>query len=289
MIEPRIPSGGLEGYSVIVSGGGTGIGFGAAARLAADGAAVTICGRTEDKLKDAAPRIAAQAGHGGSVQYVAADMTSEDDVQRVVEKSLVPTGSLNGVFANAGGGGMPGPLHLQNTAEFMRVLNVNVLSTFLSIKYSVPHLVAAGGGSFVGMSSIAGHTTHRYFGAYTAAKAGIEQLMRNAADEYGPVHIRFNAVRPGFIATEIMDNIPRDSDLYRGWVANTPMGDVGQPADVAGLVRYLIGPESRWVTGVMINIDGGNALRSGPDFAPFVVPMYGAEAVLAKARPPGRN
>jgi len=289
MIEPRIPSGGLEGYAVIVSGGGTGIGYGAAARLAADGAAVTICGRTEDKLKEAASRLAALAGHGGSVQYVVADMTNEADVQRVVEKSLVPTGALKGFFANAGGGGMPGPLHLQNTDEFLRVLNVNVLSTFLSIKHSVPHMVAAGGGSFVGMSSIAGHTTHRYFGAYTAAKAGIEQLMRNAADEYGPVRVRFNAVRPGFIATEIMDNIPRDSEIYRGWIANTPMGDVGQPGDVAGLVRYLIGPESRWVTGTMINVDGGNALRSGPDFGPFVEPMFGADAVLAKTPAPGRN
>jgi NAD(P)-dependent dehydrogenase (short-subunit alcohol dehydrogenase family) len=112
--------------------------------------------------------------------------------------------------------------------------------------------------------------------------------MRNAADEYGPVKVRFNAIRPGFIATEIMDNIPRDSDLYRGWVANTPMGDVGQPDDVGGLVRYLIGPDSRWVTGTMINIDGGNALRSGPDFGPFVMPMYGADAVLGKTAP-GRN
>jgi NAD(P)-dependent dehydrogenase (short-subunit alcohol dehydrogenase family) len=289
MTEPTIPSGGLEGYSVIVSGGGTGIGRGAAARLIRDGAAVTICGRTESSLQDAVLRIAPLAGHGGSVQYVVADMTDEGDVQRVVEQSLAPTGALNGFFANAGGGGIPGPFHLQNTEEFLRVLNVNVLSTFLSIKHSVPHLVAAGGGSFVGMSSIAGHQTHRYFGAYTAAKAAIEQLMRNAADEYGPVHVRFNAVRPGFIATEIMEHIPRDSEVYSGWIANTPMGDVGQSEDVAGLVRYLIGPESRWVTGTIINIDGGNALRSGPNFKPFVEPMYGADALLAKAPPPARN
>jgi len=289
MNAPKIPSGGLEGYAVIVSGGGTGIGRACAARLAADGAAVTICGRTEDKLADAALRVAETAGHGGRVQYVVADMTKEEDVQRVVAKALEPTGVMNGFVANAGGGGVPGPYHLQNTDEFLRVLHLNLLSTFLSVKHSVPHMVAAGGGSFVGMSSIAGHTTHRYFGAYTAAKGGIEQLMRNAADEYGPVKVRFNSVRPGFIATEIMENIPRDSDIYRGWIANTPMGDVGQPEDVAGLVRYLIGPEARWITGTAINIDGGNALRGGPDFGPFLEPMVGRDAILAKAPPPVRN
>lgn len=285
MLPTKTPSGGLEGYSVIVTGGGTGIGRACAARLAADGAAVTICGRTEERLVDAARRIEAVAGHGGSVRYAVADTTKEDDVKAVVAEGLKATGSLDGFVANAGGGGMPGPYHLQNTDEFLRVLHVNVLSTFLSLKHAVPHMVTAGGGSFVAMSSIAACQTHRYFGAYTVAKGGLDQMMRNAADEYGPVKVRCNAVRPGFIATEIMENVPRGSDIYNGWVNNTPMGDVGQPEDVAGLVRFLIGPDSRWITGTAITIDGGNSLRSGPDFGPFVDTMYGREAVLGKTQP----
>jgi NAD(P)-dependent dehydrogenase (short-subunit alcohol dehydrogenase family) len=285
MLPNKTPSGGLEGYSVIVTGGGTGIGRGCAARLAADGAAVTICGRTEERLVDAVKRIEAVAGHGGSVRYIVGDTTKEDDIQAVVAEGLKATGALDGFVANAGGGGIPGPYHLQSTDEFLRVLNVNVLSTFLSLKHSVPHMVTAGGGSFVAMSSIAGCQTHRYFGAYTVAKGGLDQMMRNAADEYGPVKVRCNAVRPGFIATEIMENVPKGSDIYNGWVNNTPMGDVGQPEDVAGLVRFLIGPDSRWITGTAITIDGGNSLRSGPDFGPFVDQMYGKEAVLGKTHP----
>src|SRR5882724_8069378 len=103
----------LSDHSVLVTGGGTGIGKACAARLAADGVAVTICGRTESKLIEAAEVIRAAAGHGG---------------------------------------GVPGPYHVQSMDEFVRVLNVNVISTFLSLKYAVPPMVKAGGGSFVAIS-----------------------------------------------------------------------------------------------------------------------------------------
>lgn len=265
--------------AVLVTGGGTGIGAACAARLAADGAAVTICGRTASKLVEAAKRIEAGAGHGGTVQVVSGDVTKEEDVQMIIEKACEPTGGLDGVVANAGGGGGMGPYHLQDTDEFVRVLHLNVLGTMLCVKHSVPKMVAAGGGSFVGMSSIAGHVTHRYFGAYCVGKAGIEEMMRNAADEFGPKRIRFNSIRPGFIATEIMDGIPRDSEVYRSYVENTPMGDVGESEDVAHLARFLVGPESRWITGCAINVDGGHALRAGPDFGPFVEPAIGKDAM----------
>ena len=278
-LKGSIASGGLEGMSVLVTGGGTGIGAACAARLAADGAAVTISGRTESKLEDAAEKIAAGAGHGGSVQRIAGDVTNEEDVQRMMARAAEPTGELDGVVANAGGGGGMGPYHVQNTEEFIRVLHLNVLGTMLCVKHSVPLMVKAGGGSFVGMSSIAGQVTHPYFGAYCVGKAGIEQMMMNAADEFGPRHIRFNAIRPGFISTEIMEGVPRDSDVYASYIENTPMADVGDPEDVAHLARYLIGRESRWVTGCSINVDGGHALRRGPNFGAFVEPAIGADAM----------
>jgi NAD(P)-dependent dehydrogenase (short-subunit alcohol dehydrogenase family) len=270
--------------AVLVTGGGTGIGMACAARLAADGAAVTICGRTESKLEDAAKKIEAGAGHGGSVQLIAGDVTNEADVERIVSQAAKPTGALDGCVANAGGGGGMGPYHLQETQEFIRVLHLNVLSTMLCVKHTTPWMVEAGGGSFVGMSSIAGHLTHLYFGAYTVGKAGLEEMMKNAADEYGPRGVRFNAIRPGFIATEIMEGIPRDSEVYASYLENTPMNDVGHPEDVAHLARFLIGPESRWITGTAINVDGGHSLRRGPNFRQFVEPAFGAD-VLSGDRP----
>lgn len=264
---------GISGRSYIVTGGGSGIGAACAAELAAGGARVTICGRTEDKLLAVAERVGATVGDGGAVHTVVADVTDEADVVRLVDAAVAEGGGLHGVVASAGGAGMLTPYHRQDVDEFTRVLTLNVVGTMLLVKHAVPHLAAATaageGASFVGMSSIAGHMTHPYFGAYTVSKAGIEQLMRNAADEYGPRQVRFNAIRPGFIATELMAPIPRDSDVYASYIENTPMGDVGQPEDVAHLVRFLVGDESRWITGQCINIDGGHCLRRGPDFSLF--------------------
>ena len=279
------PSGGLEGMAVLVTGGGTGIGRACALRLAVDGAAVTVSGRTGASLAESVSIITAAAnssGHGGSVRLVTGDVTNEDDVVRMVSAAAEPTGALNGCVANAGGSRGLGPYHLLDTAQFIETLHLNVVGTMLCLKHTVPKIVAAGGGSFVGMSSIAGYVTHPYFSAYTVSKAGIEQMMRNAADEYGPVGVRCNAIRPGFIATEIMEGIPRDSPTYQSYIDNTPMGATGEPSDVAALARFLIGADSRWITGTAIAVDGGNGLRRGPDYGPFLEPYLGRDNMLAK-------
>jgi NAD(P)-dependent dehydrogenase (short-subunit alcohol dehydrogenase family) len=262
------PAGGLEGAGAIVSGGGTGIGFACAAALVADGAAVTVCGRTEATLQDAVDRLTAVAGCGGKASYVVADVTDEASVTDLLAHAIGFAGRLDTVVANAGGGGMLGPLHTQDLAEFTRVLHLNVLGTMLLAKHALPHLVAAKG-SFVAISSIAGHQTHRWFGAYPVAKAAVEELVRNLADEYGPAGVRANAVRPGFTATEIMALVPRDGAVFRSYVENTPLPGVGEPSDVGDLVRFLAGAEARWVTGQVIDVDGGHSLRRGPDYSEF--------------------
>ncbi len=271
--------------TAIVTGGGTGIGAACAQRLATDGVAVTICGRTESKLTDVVARIGA-SGAPGTVRHQVTDVTVEDDVAALVAGHMEAFGRLDGFVANAGGGGGMGPYHLLDTTEFLRVLHLNVLGTMLSVKHAVPHMVAAGGGSFVGMSSLAGHRTHVMFGAYTVAKAGIEEMMKNAADEYGEVKVRFNAVRPGFISTEIMEGIPRDGEVYDSYIEQTPLGDVGEPEDVANLVRFLLSDEARWITGTAINCDGGHHLRRGPIFTSFIEPVIGHDALVAKGPVP---
>jgi 7-alpha-hydroxysteroid dehydrogenase len=287
--RPELPGahGGLEGQRIIVTGGGTGIGAACADHLVADGAHVTICGRTEASLQAVVDRIQA-AGHrrNGTVNYVVADVTVEDDVKRVVA-TAAPDGNLDGVVANAGGGGGMVPYHLQDAAEYLRVLTLNVMGTMHLVKHTVRPLVRNGGGSFVGMSSVAGHVTHPYFGAYPVSKAGIEEMMRNAADEYGAAGVRYNSVRPGFTTTEIMELIPRESSTYESYLRNTPLQNVGEPEDVAHVVRFLLGPESRWVTGVSINIDGGHHLRRGPDFGGFLEPVLGADVLGGRADLPG--
>ncbi len=266
----------LAGHSILVTGGGTGIGAACALLAAREGARVTICGRTESKLHDTAYRIRAQ---GGAVQAVTADVTEEADVARVMSAAVDFGDGLNGMVANAGGGGVLAPLHLQDLAEFTRVLSLNIGSTLLCIKHAVPHLARAGNGSFVGMSSIAGHVTHPYFGAYPVSKAGIEAMIRNAADEYGAAGVRFNAIQPGFIATEAMEGISPGTPIWQSYVSQTPLGDVGQPDDIATAACFLLSAEARWITGQMLAVDGGHSLRRGPDFSSSVQRRLGAEAL----------
>ncbi len=261
----------LSGNGVLVTGGGTGIGKACAASLVRNGASVTICGRTEGRLQQAQEEIAKVTGGEGKIQHWVCDVTEEAQVEETMAAASRFGSGLKGVVANAGGGGALAPYHLQSLEEFTRVLHLNVLGTMLCIKHSVPYLKESGGGSFVGMSSIAGHLTHLWFGAYPAAKAGIEAMIRNAADEFGQSNIRFNAVRPGFIATEIMQGVPRDSKTFKSYIDNTPLGDIGTPEDVASLVEFLISSDSRWITGQCINVDGGHSLRRGPQFTEFLI------------------
>ncbi len=258
----------LSDHAVLVTGGGTGIGRACAARLAADGAHVTICGRTESKLQDATSRIGRD-----NVRYIVGDVVDEASVEQIVAFASEPTGGLSGCIANAGGGGGLAFTSKQDTNEFKRVLELNAMGTFLCLKHTLPKLVESGHGSFVGMSSIAGRLVHPYFGGYGAGKAALEQLCRVAADEYGHLNVRVNAIRPGFIATEIMEGIDRGGPIYDSYVQNTPMPRLGEPEDIAELARFLIGPESSWITGQVIEVDGGHSLRRGPDFGPFAVQL----------------
>ena len=268
----------LAGTAALVTGGGSGIGLACARWLVADGAAVTICGRTEARLADAVALITATSAPR-MVQAIQCDVTREEDVAAAVRRASEPTGSLQAVVACAGGTEFLGPLVATPVDVWERVIALNITGTFLTLKHSAPVMARSGGGAFVGMSSIAGSLTHRYFGAYCVGKAGIEALVRLAADELGASKIRVNAVCPGLVATDMVAAITAGGPVFEDYVAQTPLGRIGTVDDIAGLVRYLVGPESEWVTGQLIKVDGGHTLRRGPDYTSYVEPIYGKEAL----------
>lgn len=269
-------TGTLAGRSIVVTGGGTGLGAAIAQLAAREGAKVTVSGRTEGTLRDTAAAIAEA---GGTAQVVVGDVTVEADVARLVAEAAEFGGGIHGFVANAGGGSPVAPLHLQDLDAFERVLRLNTVGTFLCIKHAVPHLARAEGGSFVGMSSIAGHVTHPLFGGYPTGKAGIESLIRNAADEYGRFGVRFNGVQPGYIQTDVMATFTPGTPIYDSYVSQTPLGGVGRPDDVAQVVRFLLSDQSRWMTGQLLAVDGGNSLRRGPDFTSLAERRLGPEGL----------
>lgn len=266
--------GALDGYAVLVTGGGSGIGEGCAARLARDGASVTICGRTASKLETAAAHISDVAPPGANVRAVVADVTDEEQVTHAIADAAVPTGALDAVVACAGGSLHMGPLVLADAEAVRATLDLNIMGTFLTLKNSAPRLAAAGRGSFVGVSSHAGRDTFRFLGAYGAAKAGLDHLVRVAADELGPSRVRVNSVLPGIIANELMSAITAGGPVLDSYLENIPLHRVGRVKDVADLVAFLVGPESSWITGQCISVDGGQSLRKGADFGSFAQAMY---------------
>jgi NAD(P)-dependent dehydrogenase (short-subunit alcohol dehydrogenase family) len=257
---------GLEGMAALVTGGGSGIGLGCAARFAADGAQVTIAGRTETRLAEAVGEIRTTAAAGATVRYVVCDVTVEADVERAVATALEPTGRLDVLFACAGGSLHGGPIIASDADGWRATVDLNLVGTFLCIKHAAIAMIRGGGGSIVGMSSIAGHTTHRLMSAYCASKAGIEMLVKCAADELGEHNIRVNAVQPGIVDTDLMSFITAGGPILDSYYDNMPVKRVGTVDDIAAAVRYLAGPESTWVTGQMLGIDGGHQLRCGPDY-----------------------
>ena len=273
------PASPLDGHAVLVTGGGSGIGLATAGRLAADGAAVTICGRTGNRLVEAADAVRARTPRA-SIHHVVADVTDEAAVERAVATAVEHGGGrLTGLVACAGGSESIGPVTQLDVDAWGRTLALNLTGTMLAFKHAGAAIVRGGGGSMVAMSSLASRTPHPWFGAYGPAKAGIDQLCRQVADELGPSGVRVNAVCPGLVRTDLVEFITAGGGVLDSYLANTPLGRVGEADDVAALVRFLIGPESTWITGQAINVDGGHSLRRGPDLSSAIEPLFGADGL----------
>ncbi len=259
--------GSLAGMAALVTGGESGIGLACARRLAADGAVVTICGRSEQRLKLSADAC--------GLRYVVADVTDEDEMAAALADAAA-SGPLRIVIASAGGSASIGPLCQLNTAGWRATLDLNATGTMLTLKYATREMTRAGGGSFVAISSIAATTVHRWFGAYGPANAAVDHMVALAADELGGIGIRVNGIRPGVVESELVAGIADPGPVLDDCL---PLPRVGAPEDVAEAARFLAGPESAWITGEVINVDGGQHLRRGPDYTPMFEPMFGAAAL----------
>ncbi len=274
----------LQGRAALVTGGGSGIGLACAQHLLRDGAHVTIAGRGEDRLRSAKEALAQDIGDPSRVHYVVCDITNEDAVAAAVQTAAAPLGALHIAVANAGSG-MGGSI-LSTTLEMWRfTLDVNLTGTFLTVKHAGLAMRKAGEGSIVAISSIAGVITHRLMAPYCASKAGLEMFIKVAADELGGFGIRANAVRPGLVETELATPLLDDPVVRDDYHDQMPLSRIGTPDDIGAAVRWLAGPESSWVTGQCLAIDGGHTLRRGPYVDSMIERMLGPDAVKDNAAP----
>jgi NAD(P)-dependent dehydrogenase (short-subunit alcohol dehydrogenase family) len=267
----------LTGQAALVTGGGSGIGLACARHLLADGCAVTLMGRTEAKVRAAADELRSGAPDGAAVGWSAGSVTDEEAVAAAVEVAAEPTGALQ-VAVLAAGTGSGGPLLVTERSAWDEVLATNLTGAFLTLKHAGAAMGRAGGGSIVAISSVAAARTHRFMVPYCVSKAALDALVRNAADELGVAGIRVNSVRPGLVPTDLAASLEADERVRQDYLAQMPVSRLGTVDDVAALVRFLAGPESGWITGETVSVDGGHHLRRGPDIEPWMRALFGDDA-----------
>ena len=261
----------------LVTGGGSGIGMGVAAGLARAGADVLIIGRNAERLAAAAQQIGADAT--GAVSPHPADVTDEEQVAAAVEAAAAWSGRLHGVVHCAGGSETIGPVTQIDSDAWRRTVDLNVNGSMYVLKHSARQMVRAGGGSFVGISSIAASNVHRWFGAYGVTKSALDHLLMLAADELGPSWVRVNGIRPGLIRTGLVQVILDSPEVAEDYRQCTPLPRIGEVTDVADTAMFLLSDAASWITGQIINVDGGHGLRRGPDMSAMLEPVFGPDGL----------
>jgi NAD(P)-dependent dehydrogenase (short-subunit alcohol dehydrogenase family) len=248
----------LSGLVAVVTGGNRGIGFGIAESLAAEGADVVVL--ATDAARNAAA-VAKLAEHGHRARAIACDVSDETAVRQAFESVVEDWGRLDACFANAGIAAVQTKFPEQSLAQWQAVTAVNLDGVFLTLREASRHMVALGsGGSLVVTSSLTAIQGAPRNASYAASKTGILGLVRTVAVELGRYGVRANAILPGWIETELTADM-LGSDAFRDRVLpRVPAGRFGKPADIGAAAVFLASPESAYVNGASIVIDGAYSL-----------------------------
>jgi NAD(P)-dependent dehydrogenase (short-subunit alcohol dehydrogenase family) len=267
----------LEDKTALVTGGGTGLGYGIALTLLREGARVTLAARRLDVLEKAAERLRSEV-EGAGVEIRQCDVTVEEEVAAAVAGAAGPEGRLDIAVANAGSGA-PGPILVLGSEHWRFASDLNIVGTALTIKHA-GLAMKEHGGSIVTISSSEGFKIAKYMSPYTVTKAAVESLTRCAALELAPFQIRVNCIQPGYVPTE-GTAMAFDGDDAQELVEITPLGRPGHAEEIGQAVLYFSADSGAWVTGQVLAVDGGMVLPEGVSFEKLCRKIYGDEAMDA--------
>lgn len=244
----------ITGKSALITGGGSGIGLGCAIRLVQDGAHVTICGRTEDKLVAAVDVIAAQAADGATVRHIVADVTVEDEIAAANAFAAEVTGGLDILVANAGGPPSGGATATSVDA-YRSAIELNLLSAIAMVLGAAPTMREQGWGRILAITSIGVRQPIPFLAASVTARAGATGFLKTLATEVAPDGITVNSIQPGSHATDRLRSL-HGTD-FDDLVADIPSGVIGDPDDFGAMAAFLCSEQAKFVTGTSLLVDGG--------------------------------
>jgi NAD(P)-dependent dehydrogenase (short-subunit alcohol dehydrogenase family) len=244
----------LTGKTALVTGSSRGIGRAIAEAMAAEGAKVVISSRKADSCAEAAAAIEAK---GGQAVAIACHVGEKAQLQALVAKTHAVFGGIDILVNNVGANPVLGPLQTLSDDAFDRVMTSNVKSALWLSNLVLPEMAARKDGAVIFISSIAALRASAGINAYGAAKAALMQLARGLAADYGPSNIRVNCIAPGLIKTDFARALWDNDDRSRQRIAETPLGRLGEPRDIAGAAVLLASPAGSFITGQTIIIDGG--------------------------------
>jgi len=251
---------------ICITGAGGGIGRATAEKFSAAGADLFLVDMNEQAL---AETVALVADNGGQVASLVGSVAEEQTSEEIVRRCLEELGGLDCYFANAGIGGSQQTIEKFSLADLRAVLDVNLLSTFLAVKYAGDAMMRAGSGSIILTASVAGLNANSASAIYSASKAAVISLAKNAAQEFAGSGVRVNAVCPGLTETNMTRGIfdhARKAGKQDKLGSLNPCRRAGQPGDIADAVYFLAGAESSYINGQVIVVDGG--LSSSLPYAP---------------------
>jgi NAD(P)-dependent dehydrogenase (short-subunit alcohol dehydrogenase family) len=246
---------GLAGGTVLVTGGGSGIGRATARRAAREGAAVAVVDRHAGNAEETASLIHAA---GGSASAYPCDVSDDAQVAATVAAAHTDLGRITGVVTAAGIFHGPDlqPAHQVSVDDFLAVLQVNLVGTFAAIKHALPQLVD-GGGAIVTIASTAAIRGHGFGAGYTASKGGVDALTRLLAVQYGPQGVRANCICPGGVDTPMTGGTFATPEAVERAKRTVPLGRHAQAEDIGDVAVFLLGDDARHVTGVTLPVEGG--------------------------------